>query len=38
MYRFLNIHIEQSVPMIVFNDLGVKIEDMGWGGWKAEEG
>lgn len=36
--RLLNIHIEQSAPMIVFSDLGVGIEDMGWGGWKAEEG
>ena len=24
--------------MIVFSDMGVGIEDMGWGGWKAEEG
>ncbi|CAD8126752.1 unnamed protein product [Paramecium sonneborni] len=36
--KLLNIHIEQSVPMIVFSDMGVGIEDMGWGGWKAEEG
>lgn len=26
------------MPLIVFSDLGVGIEDMGWGGWMAEEG
>lgn len=36
--RFLNIHIKEAVPLIVFSDLGVGIEDMGWGGWMAEEG
>jgi hypothetical protein len=30
-----SIHIEQSTPLIVFNDMGIGIEEMGWGGWRV---
>ncbi|KAM3135736.1 hypothetical protein pb186bvf_012133 [Paramecium bursaria] len=35
--RLLNLHLEQATPMIVFSDLGIPIEEIGWGGWSEEQ-
>ena len=33
--KLLNIHIHESTPLVVFSDMNVGVEEMGWGGWRV---